>query len=141
MALPDEEVTLSQQWSAIKNLNFGTMGTREFERIYTLEEFDPVGTDKVAVIKMEAIPSSTLAQQQHIQQQANPLSQMFDTTESYHGDLQFSLATGEVVAYVEQLDMQWVIADPTVMDTDAEVAHPAVIRMGAAQLNRLKRVE
>ncbi len=138
MVLPCEEVAPGQRWSNINHLNFGMLGTREFERIYTLEDVDVVEGDRVAVVTMNAIPSSSLAQEQHEYQQANPVAQMFDSKEDYDGRLRLDLGTGEIESYVEQLRMEWVAADPAAVET--AVSNPAVLKMGAAQLYRLDRV-
>lgn len=137
-ALPDGEVSPGQRWSDIKSLDFGMLGTREFERIYTLREIETADADRLALIEMNAIPSSALAQSEHAQQQSNVFAQMFDSTESYDGRLELSLGTGEIVTYVEQLRMQWVAADPGAAEA---TAGPAVLRMGADQLYKLERVE
>jgi hypothetical protein len=139
MTLPSAEVLPGQRWSDIKSLDFGMLGTREFERIYTLEGPEAVDGGRVAVVTMNAIPSSALAQEQHIQQRTNPFAQMFDSTERYEGRLQLNLITGELVAYVEQLHMQWVAADPTA--TESSASRPAAVKMGATQLHRFDRVK
>lgn len=139
MTLPSAEVSPGQHWSDIKSLNFGMLGTREFERIYTLEGPEAVDGGRVAVVTMNAIPSSALAQEQHVQQQTNPFAQMFDSTERYEGRLQLNLITGGLVAYVEQLHMQWVAADPTAAETST--SPPAAVKMGATQLHRFDCVK
>lgn len=138
MTSPSNEVQLEQHWSDIKTLNFGMLGTREFERVYTLKEVDATDADRVAVVEMSAIPSSVLAQEQHTQAQTNPFAQMFDSTESYEGRLQLDLTTGEIVAYVEQLHMVWVAADPTATEA---TTNPAAVKMGATQLHQLDRIK
>jgi hypothetical protein len=139
MALRSDNVSAGQQWSDIKSLDFGMMGTREFERIYALETLATGEGDGVAVIEMNAIPSSALAQEQHEERPTNVFAQMFDSTESYDGRLKLSLRTGEIVEYTEQLRMQWVAADPAAVETGA--SNPAVLKMGATQLYWLDRVE
>lgn len=140
-ALPTQEVPLGQRWSRLKSLDFGMMGMKEYERIYTLEGFDTVGKDRIAVVKMNAIPSSVLAQQQHTQQQASALTQMFDSMESYDGGLQLSLTTGEIVASIERLQVTWVAVDPAAAESETATTRPAAVKMGATQLNRLDRIE
>ncbi len=137
MALQAEEVRPGQRWSDVKSFAFGMMGAASFERVYTLETL--ADADGVAVVKMSAIPSSALAQEQHAAQPSNLFAQMFDSTESYDGQLQLSLNTGEIVEYTEQLRMQWVAADPAAAESSA--GNPAVLSMGATQLYRLDRVK
>ena len=139
MALPSEAVSPGQRWSDIRSLSFGTMGTKAFERIYTRESPTAVDADRIAVVSMNAIPSSALAQEEHEQQQANPFAQMFDTTEEYDGELRLDLSAGEIDVYLEQLRVQWVAADPAAVETG--VSNPAVLRIEAAQLYRLERVK
>jgi hypothetical protein len=139
MALRSDDVSPGQRWSDIKSLDFGMMGTREFERVYTLDALAVDDGDGIAVVGMNAIPSSALAQEQHEAQRTNAFAQMFDSTEDYDGQLKLGLSAGEIVEYTEQLRMQWVAADPAAAETGT--SNPAVLRMGATQLYRLDRVK
>jgi hypothetical protein len=139
MALRSDDVSPGQRWSDIKSLDFGMMGTREFERVYTLDALAVDDGDGIAVVGMNAIPSSALAQEQHEAQRTNMFAQMFDSTEDYDGQLKLGLSAGEIVEYTEQLRMQWVAADPAAAETGT--SNPAVLRMGATQLYRLDRVK
>ena len=138
-SLPAAAVAVGDRWSDIESLNFGSLGMREFERIFTLDGIDAVAGDEVAAVTMSVIPSSALAQQQHLQQQTNPFSQMFDSIDHFEGGLQLDLTTGELLSTSEEFDVQWVAVDPAA--NQASVANPAVLRMGATQLHQLERVE
>jgi hypothetical protein len=139
MALPDDRARPGEEWSSVKGFAFGMMGAASFERIYTLEKPTSPDDGGVAVVTMNAIPSSALAQEQHAAQPSSVFAQMFDTAESYDGQLQLDLDTGEIVEYTEQLQMRWVAADPAAAESGD--SHPAVLKMGAIQLYRLDRVE
>ncbi|MBN1362447.1 MAG: hypothetical protein JW993_17760 [Sedimentisphaerales bacterium] len=139
MALPDVQVSPGQRWSDIKSLDFGMLGTREFERIHTLKDIELGEGALIAIVEMNAIPSSTLALEQQGQQPLNVFAEMFDSTGSFGGRLQLNLSTGQIVSYVEDLRMQWVAVDPAAAETDT--ANPAALKMGATQLHRLERVE
>ncbi len=139
IALPTEDSSTGQRWSAIESLNFGMMGPKEFERIYTLQEIQTVDGDRIAVVEMNAIPSSALALEQRAQQPANVFTRMFDNKEDYDGSLQLSLGAGEIVTYVEHLRLEWVAVDPAA--AESATANPAVLKMGATQLHRLDRIQ
>ena len=86
---------------------------------------------------MKAIPSAAQAEQWQKQQAVNPFASMSDHTDSYEGRLVFDLDRGQVREYVEQMQNEWVIADPTAV----QAGRPAAIKMAARRLHRLEQVE
>ena len=138
-ALTTNSVTPGQNWSDVQSLNFGSLGIREFERIFTLDSVETDGDDRVAMVTMSVIPSSALAQQLHLQQQTNPFSQMFDSTDHFEGQLELDLTTGQLLLTTEEFDVQWIAVDPAA--NQVSLANPAALRMGATQLHRLERID
>jgi hypothetical protein len=137
LALKDARVRPGQSWSRVKAFSFGRMGAKSYERVYTLQEVQP-GDGGVAVVEMKAIPSAAMAEEIHKQQTANPLSAMFDNTESYEGRLELKLGTATIRQCVEEMRTEWVVADPAAIEGDIE---PAALRMTALQLHRIELVE
>jgi len=83
---------------------------------------------------MRAIPSVAQADGADIPHVANPLARMSDNADSYTGRLVLDLDSGQVREYGEQMQNEWIIADPT------SGQNPAAIRMAAGRLHRLERV-
>ena len=83
----------------------------------------------------EGDPSAALAEELHQGQAANPFVSMSDNTDSYEGRLVLDLDRGQVREYVEQMQNEWIIADPTAVQT----GQPTAIKMAARRLHRLER--
>jgi len=134
-ALKDRQVHPGQTWSSIRTFSFDDLGAKTYERVYTLKQ---VQQDKgqVAVVEMKAIPSAALAEELHKRQTTNPFVSMSDNTDSYEGRLVLDLDRGQVREYVEQMQNEWVIADPVAV----QAGRPAAITMAARRLHRLEQV-
>jgi len=85
---------------------------------------------------MKAIPSAAQAQELHQRQAANPFVSLSDNTDSYEGRLVLDLDRGQVREYTEQMQNEWIIADPSSMQT----GQPTAIKMAARRLHRLEQV-
>jgi len=60
-ALPsveENQLRAGENWSNIKNVSFDMMGSKSFERIYTLKEVQGTGNGRIAIAEMEAVPSA-----------------------------------------------------------------------------------
>jgi len=134
-ALKDAEVRPGQTWSNIKSFSFGMMGAKSYERVYTLKHAGR--KDGLAIVEMKAIPSSALAEQIHKQEAGGLFSRMFDNIENYEGRLELDRNSGSVREYVEQMQTEWVLADPA---GEQEGGRPAALKMAARQLLRLEQV-
>jgi len=139
MALKAATVEPQSQWSSIKAFSFGLMGAKTYERIYTFAGLESRGERSVATVAMEAIPTVAGAGQSQQPQAATPLGTMFDNTDSYTGQLELDLQTGQIERYVEQFRTQWVTADPESIESGQ--ANPAVLKMGAIERHQLERIE
>jgi len=136
-ARKDGQVRPGQQWSNIKGFSFGSMGSKSFERVYTLKEIAAKDGRRIAVVEMSAIPAASTADQTQPQQIGGP-GPMFDSTDNYDGRLELDLGSGQVREYVEQIRSEWIVADPqTVQDGSTPVA----VKMTAMRLNRLELVK
>jgi hypothetical protein len=130
-ALKDRQVWPGQTWSSIKTFSFDDLGAKTYERVYTLKQ-----AGRVALVEMKAIPSAALAEELHKKQTVNPFANMSDNVDSYEGRLVLDLDRGQVREYVERMQNEWVIGDPTAMQT----GRPAAIKMAARRLYRLEQV-
>ena len=127
-----------KSWSDLRSFSFGEMGLKGFERFYTLKQIRQDG-GRVALVEMRAIPSAAMAEELHKRQTAGLLPGMFDSTDKYEGRLELDLDGGRICEYAEEMQAEWVIADPAAMqDTTAQ---PRGLKMGAGRLHRLELVK
>ena len=141
MALPvsgKNRLRTGDSWSSIKSFSFGIMGTKSYERIYTLKGLEADNDRQIAVVEMDAIPTAETAERLHEQQAAYELLKMFDNTETYAGQLTLDLTAGKIEKCLEKLLSEWVIVDPWADQGDKE---PAVMRMSATRLYRLEKID
>jgi len=137
-ALSDERVRPGQSWSDQKSFAFGEMGLKSFERVYTLTQVEQ-DDGRAAVVQMKAIPSAAMAEELHKRQVSGPLSGLFDSIDKYEGRLVFDLDGERIREYMEDMQTEWIIADPAMMqDTTAQ---PRGLKMGAGRLHRLELVK
>jgi hypothetical protein len=155
-ALKDRFVRPGQKWSSIRTFSFADMGAKTYERVYTLRsvvsgqlsvpssqlsaangQLPTVNSEgRAAVVEMKAIPSAAMAEELHQRQAANPFARMSDNSDSYEGRLVLDLDSGQVREYAEQMQNEWIIADPAAM----QAGQPAAIKMTARRLHRLEQV-
>lgn len=138
-ALDAEAVNLHDRWSNVEKFSFGMLGAKVYERVYTLAEVGQPDGDRVAVIEMEGIPSAAMAEELYQTENTNPFAAMSDSSGSYTGRLDLNLDTGQIRDYVEQMNTQWLVADPS--GAQSEDVAPAVLRMTATKLYKLERVD
>lgn len=112
-------LAVGQTWSSLESFNFGLMGTKAYERVYTLNEIAQSNGGQVGIVAMEAIPSVEQAEELHKQDAQVGMLERFDATDSYIGKLEMDLISGEVLKYSEQLTSQWLAIDPEA-DTGSE---------------------
>lgn len=137
-ALKGGQVGPGQSWSDLKSFSFSSMGAKSFERVYTLRQ---VGQDagRTAVVEMKAIPSAAMAEQMHKRQPAGLMPGLFDSTDKYEGRLELDLEGGRLRQYVEDMQTEWIVADPAAMQDTTAV--PRAIKMAAQRFQRLELVE
>ena len=94
---------------------------------------------QIAVIEMDVIPSSGMAEQLRMEGAASGFSEMFDNTETYTGRLKLDLTAGKVKKCLEKLRSEWIIIDPSAgQKGDKE---PTVLKMGVARLYMLEKID
>jgi len=140
-ALPatgENQLQSGDNWSNIKSVSFDMMGAKSFERIYTLGRIEDAAGHRIAIVKMEAVPSAEKAKESHKEQAAtDSFSSMFDNTEDYMGELKFDLTEGKVTQYNENLVVRWLIVNPNPKDDEP----PAALRMTATRLFNIERMD
>ncbi len=142
LVLPEtdkKQLQTGDNWNSIKTFSFGLMGSKSYEKIYTLKEVKDQDNRKIAIVEMSAIPSSEMAEQLYKEQATSDISKIFDSTETYAGQLQLDLTSGKIEKYIEELQIEWVIADPEAKQKGDK--EPAALRMGATRLYRLEKID
>lgn len=128
-----EKLRIGDNWSSVKIFPFPIIGSRAYDRIYTLKQIKTTKGRKFAIIEMNAIPSAEMAKQLHTD------SELFDNTEIYTGELKLDLTNGKVEKYCEELQSEWVILDPSVTVTDDEEA--SAVKMGAIRSYCIEKID
>ena len=133
------ELRKGGSWRSLKKVSFDLMGTKSYEKVYTLKEITEVGSRRYAVAEMEAVASAEDAKQLHRQQAATagPLSAMSDSTEEYTGRLKLDLTEGKLQECSEMLLVEWLIVNPNPKADEP----PAALRMAARRLYSIERVD
>lgn len=139
--LPDnsqKQLQKADNWNSIKTFSFGLLGAKSYERVYTIDKIEAAEDSLIALIRMEAIPSSETAEELHIKDQASETSDMIDNAEQYHGLLQLNLTDGKIEKYSEKLQSEWVIMVPS---SEKKDTIPPALIMRATRIYRLKRID
>ncbi len=136
-AVGKNQLRTGDNWSSMKKVSFDLMGTKSYEKIYTLKEINDVGNRRVAVAEMEAVASAENAKQLHKEQTMDVFSGMFDNTETYTGELKLDLSAGKVEKCREELRVEWFIVNPNPKADEPPVA----LRMIATRLYRIEKID
>ena len=124
------------KWSIIKSFSFDMMGSKSYEKVYTLEEIRDVGGRRIAVAKMQAVPSTEKAKELHKQQAQSFFANISDNTETYTGELKMDLTAGKVEECRENLTTEWFIVDPNPKENE----QPAALRMTAVRIYSIEKI-
>jgi len=142
IALPTtdkSQLRTGDNWSKIKTFSFGSMGPKSYEKIYTLKEVQDMDNRQIAVVEMNAIPSSEMTEELYKQQVTADLSEKFDNIITYTGQLKLDLTTGKVEKYFERLQSKWIAALPSAkQEAEEEIA---VLTMSDTRFNSLEKID
>ncbi|MCD4830270.1 MAG: hypothetical protein K8R02_00510 [Anaerohalosphaeraceae bacterium] len=96
-------------WSVLAASPPGMLKSKSYEKVYTVEQLNQQGDNKIAVINMKALPSSKRAPNVSSGQSGMGfLANMFDEQDDYTGRMEINLTTGQIQKYYETLEAQWV---------------------------------
>ncbi|MHC4122870.1 MAG: DUF6263 family protein [Planctomycetota bacterium] len=126
------EVKTGDNWSSVKVFDFGKLGAKPYEKIYTLMEVIEQNGEKTAVIEMKAEPTSIQAEH------SNLFMQMFENTYTYSGNLEMDLKGGKIKQCHEELKSKWIAVDP---EADTNNPSPDTITMTSLRSYRIKQVD
>jgi hypothetical protein len=128
----------NDSWSDVKAFNFRMLGSTSYEKIYTIKEIKDSDSRRIAVIEMNAIPTTETQEQMQEEQTMNAFSKMFDNTETFTGWLKLDVTAGKVENYLEELHSEWLMVDPEAKQTGKE---PDAVRMGVVRSYRLEKID
>ena len=132
-----KQLRIGESWSNLKNFSFDLMGSKSYERNYTLKKIEDKNGRRIAVAGMEAVPSVEGAKELYKEQGTNPITNLFDSQQAYTGRLKLDITEGAVEEYSENLRVQWVIADPSPDSQDQASA----LKMIAVRSYSMEKIE
>jgi hypothetical protein len=127
-----------EKWSNIKTFSFGLMGSKSYEKIYTVKDIKEIDGRQVAVVEMNAIPTAETAQQLHKKETVPDFSEEFDSVGTFSGRLEMDLTTGVIEECTEEIESKWTVALPSEEKPDQE---PAVLTMTEARFYSLEKID
>lgn len=130
-------VHIGQQWSEIEDVSFDMMGSKSYEKIYTLEEISESQGRKMAVIGMDTIPTTGNAEQRYKKDDDSGLTTMFDSSDSFSGETVVDLSNGRAERCTERLQSQWTVINPS----GEQGKEPSALTMTSVRSYSLERIE
>ena len=138
-AMDRTKLRTGDNWSSIKSFSFGLMGSRSYERVYTLKEIKDTGSRRIAVVQMKAVPTTEMAEKLHKEQTIGDFSKMFENTDTYTGRLNLDLSSGKVENCLETVQSEWIAIEPAI--GQEEEKEPAVLTMTATRIYSLEKID
>jgi hypothetical protein len=115
-SLPDTDKSLlstGDSWTRVETPQVRLMVPKAFEKTYTLKKVTGQGKSRVAVVNMNADESPTTPVGASRMGGIGLFANMFDTDETYTGQMALELATGKVAKYNEKLVTTYTAAEPS----------------------------
>ncbi|MHC4692709.1 MAG: hypothetical protein ACYS67_08200 [Planctomycetota bacterium] len=136
----ENKLRKGENWKSLKSFSFGLMGSKSYERIYTLKDLTETDNRRIALVEMKGDPTTETAQKLHKEKSIGDFSKMFENTETYTGRLELDLNAGKIEKCIEKLESEWIAVEPMVGEKD-ENKEPAVLTMTANRLYSLEKIE
>jgi hypothetical protein len=136
--LPGKDANM---WTALKGSPAGMLMPRSYEKVYTVKEITKQDGDSVAVVDMDARPSSMKAADMPKDEQKGMglFAKMFDNQETYKGKLMLDISKGKVLSYDEKLKSDWVATEPA--EEVKSDKGPDVLTMGFTHVYQVQKVK
>ena len=131
------QIRIGDSWSSIENFSFDIMGAKSYEKIYTLEKVEDVGNQRIAIARMEAVPSAENAKELLGEQSGTFFANMSDNTQTYTGELKLDLTDGKIEECSEKLTIEWIIIDPNPKKGES----PAALKMATVRSYNLEEID
>ncbi len=131
---PDKnKLRTGDNWSSATTLSFGMMGTKSYERVYTLKGVEETDGRRVAVVEMSAVPSSEEGPARDF------TKKMFDNTETFTGQMTMDLTAGRVEKCLEKLNASWVAVEPANEVKDGK--EPIILKMNTMLFQCIEKLD
>ncbi len=127
------EAPVGGKWSSFKTLSFPVIGSKSYERIYTLKKIENDSGRRIAVIEMQGLPAVSAETSKF-----PALMDKLDNERVYEGHLKLDLDNGLIENYFEKFDSKWTFIDPT-HDINSDEP-PASFELGAIRLHSIERI-
>jgi len=138
LSLPGAKRTVKKgdTWSRIRTFDFGLMGLKSFEKIYTLKDIEQTAGRRIADIEMHAIPTAKVEKRFKKRQNEVQLPNNFDSNDIYTGRAKVDIDNGRIESCHEQLHANWVAAMPGEGQQE-----PVVLKMSAIRTYDLEKIK
>jgi len=127
-------------WSTLAASPPGMLQAKSYEKQYMLQNVKTKGYQQIAVITMNAVPSSKRAPDMPSDSKDMGLfAKMFENSDTYNGELVLNLSTGQIIHYQETLKAEWVAAEsPEEQKSDKG---PDTLAMGFTHLYSIEKID
>jgi hypothetical protein len=139
-AKDNNKLRKGDNWKSLKSFSFGLMGSKTYQRTYTLEDVTDKDNRRIALVEMKADPTTEMAEELHKEKAIGDFSKMFENTETYTGRLEVDLTAGKIEKCIETLESEWIAVEPMAGKPDEE-KEPAVLTMTANRLYSLEKTD
>jgi hypothetical protein len=129
------------QWSSLAASPTGMIMPKSFDKAYTLTDLKKQDNQMIAVIDMNAVPSSKRADKQEKESTIGASASKFliDDKDNYTGKMIFNLTTGEIQSYQELLVEKVAVVPREEQKSDSDKDSDQVA-MGFTYLYSIKKV-
>ena len=137
--LPDltaNELKKGGTWDSVTSFDFGLMGKRAYDRIYTLDAIEKTDGVINAAISMNAIPSVEGTKEAYEEQKTTTTPPMTDTRQTYTGQMKIDVTDGTLLKYEENLKNEWIVVPPG----SGKSGPPSALNMTATQIYDIEKI-
>lgn len=117
LALPDVDkstVAVGDSWTRVKASPPGLLSPKSYEKTYTVQELSGSEGSQVVRVAMTAQESAVAAPDaEKAAGSLGPFAKMFDTEDTFSGNMVLELGSGKVNEYNEKLVVKYVVAEPS----------------------------
>ena len=127
-----------ETYSDIKSFSFGLMGSKAYEKIFTVKDIKETDGRQVALVEMNAIPTAEKARELYEKETTPDFSEEFDRTDTYSGQLKMDLTAGTIEECFEEMQISWT---RVLQSEEQPEPEPAVLTMGESRMYSLRRID